>query len=161
VSPFAPDPPLRGGGPEVAKLFHELMTRAPNLKKIVKNVQVGPTGDVIDEFVRQELKGGTKIDPHEFMGTNLMGLADSKKGTISLNPIMNPVEMQKTLVHELAHLGAHRGRSEKVADHAGELFLRAKGLPNWSELDELLQTSRELSEDFRDERRPADIRNRK
>lgn len=138
VSPFAPDPPMYGGPPEVAKLFQKLLQRAPNLKKIVTSVTVGPSEDYTGRMNINEAKGGKNFPAHEFDKINLLGLTNLNTGKVTLNPRLSkdPAQMSEILVHELAHAGS-RSQDEKTAQQAEDLFNQVQSRMTRTERDKL------------------------
>lgn len=141
VSPFAPDPPVLGGPPEVSQLFQELLRRVPSLKGQIKSVQYGPNASVIQDFNESEDMGGQKFLAQDFDKTSTRGLFDPVGRTIALNPRLAtiPTASEGTLVHEMAHAAGH-GHGDKNsaysnANRAKKLYYDAEGIENPDDRD--------------------------
>lgn len=94
--------PLVIGQPDVARSVDQILQIAPQLQGEIKQIQVGPTKDVVDQLARSNLS------PYTYDRSNLLGTTDMMNGNVSINPRLtgpygNQGLLAKTLVHELSH----------------------------------------------------------
>ncbi len=131
---FQTDVPVVGP-PELGKMVKSLLSRAPYMSQVLKEVRMGPNKAIIN------LLGGNRpsFGPDEYDQTNLLGhgmpsifskfgLDESSfplKGEVSLNPRLAKDNdlMEQVLTHELAHIA---GRMHGVR---GEVWDMLKDAP--------------------------------
>lgn len=117
--PFRPDPFVNN--PDVQALLHKILTAAPEIAPRLRNVQVGPTRDILSELP-------DTIAPDQFQDTNLLGVTNMKTKDVTLNPrlvrkIPQGISLDNTLAHELAHVA---GKEDDWAYPIGEAFEAAQ-----------------------------------
>lgn len=108
---FEPDIPVQGD-PLIAKLVWQLSNENPELRRLVKSVNTGPTSGTM---LRLRKSG---IPQDQLDKTNLMGLFDTELRELYVNPKGNSRDMNQpelnddyfynpqiltTLIHEFAH----------------------------------------------------------